>query len=81
MVGAISLLPFTFHCIVLKLAQGLALYYSYLSEETFFLVGFLSICDLCSQWRTKIVMLLRKEYYNVEYNCELVWVISFCYIF
>jgi len=34
MVVAISLLPFTSHCIVLKLTQGLSLYYPFLSEET-----------------------------------------------
>jgi len=45
MVGAISLLPFSLHCIVLRLVHGLALYYSFLSEDTFFLVGFLSNCD------------------------------------
>jgi len=49
MVGAISLLPCTSHCIVLKLAQGLTLYCSFLFEETFFLVDFLSNCDLHSQ--------------------------------
>jgi hypothetical protein len=49
MAGAISLLPFTYNFIVLKLAQGLTLNYSFLSEETFFLVGFLSNCDLHSQ--------------------------------
>ena len=75
MIGSVSLLPFTLHCTVLKLAQGLALYYSFLSEETFFLVGFLSNCDLHSQKRTKVLILLSKEYYNVEYNCEVAWVI------